>query len=628
VADSQATFDISLTGNLKAQSREAAQALAELKIRLKDNNDAVEDYRAELKALRSQGGDTSKQQAELKDKIDSLKKAMTEQRTAANGLRDRLGTLRDATREQAAASKEAANKSKELLGTVGALASGFKAAGGPADGLREKLKAFREIVGENHLGLITLGAGIALTVIAVAAVTTAVVESIVSFGKWAIGTADAARSLGLLQEAAAGSAENSAAMTSQIDAMARRVPTARAELQSLYQETYRLANNTTMSGQAIQDTYSAIAQSSAAMGDAVGKQIGELITRSKQFGVVRIGRLDVLGTGIDYEKDLVAPLARSLHKVGPITTKEMNEARSQLAIGGMKIDAGAKFVADAVNARFGSINMKQMLSLDVQWRRLKETFVSFTRGINLEPLLQAVQHFFAMFNTENDVGAALKQIVEVLGNGMVGAIAKGGPAAEDFFKSLVIDAQELVIAAYEGKKSLADMFTVDAGDILEDLKQLVALLKDAAQVVSALNRARNAAADFVVSAVQGATGDSGADLSRQAAAYAAGHDARMAVASGNVTTSPAHADGGVVGKPAPGEFWASVAPGETIVPEGIAAGGSGAAPITLNVTVNASGTGGKEVAASLSESSFLEKLTDSIERALIGAGIPTKAVPA
>jgi hypothetical protein len=33
-------------------------------------------------------------------------------------------------------------------------------------------------------------------------------------------------------------------------------------------------------------------------------------------------------------------------------------------------------------------------------------------------------------------------------------------------------------------------------------------------------------------------------------------------------TSPAHATGGLVGKPAPGEAWASVAPGETIMPKG------------------------------------------------------------
>jgi hypothetical protein len=47
-----------------------------------------------------------------------------------------------------------------------------------------------------------------------------------------------------------------------------------------------------------------------------------------------------------------------------------------------------------------------------------------------------------------------------------------------------------------------------------------------------------------------------------------------------VATDVKHAEGGVVGRPAPGEFFASVKPGETIVPAG---GGGGATKVVIEL---------------------------------------------
>ena len=461
--------------------------------------------------------------------------------------------------------------------------------------------------------------------VGLAAAAAGVVALTAKFAKWALVTADEARTLGLLQEAVAGSAENSAAMTSQIDAMARRVPTARGELQKLYEETYRLTNHTRMSGDAIQSTYEAIAQSSAAMGDSVGKQIGDLITRSAMWGKIRIGRLDVGGTGLDYEKDLVAPLAKAMHKVGPITGKEMAEARNQLAIGGLKMDAGAKFVADAINRRFGDINLRQLLSLDVQWRRLKETFVSFTRGINLEPLLKALDRFFAMFHEENSVGAALKELIEDLGNGMVGAAAKSGPKLEDFIKNLLADVLFFEADIIKAHGSLEAFFKTGADDLLTNLKEVYEIAKDIATVLGWVNDVRNAAGGVVASIANRGQQITAEGLQEDAKRY---RERAVPIEGGykphEIRESPAHAEGGIVGVPAPGEFWASVAPGEQIVPAGRPTGSSG---LVLNLTINATGKGGEEIAGALTETSFVEQFTHMLEGALIGAGIQVREVP-
>jgi hypothetical protein len=66
-------------------------------------------------------------------------------------------------------------------------------------------------------------------------------------------------------------------------------------------------------------------------------------------------------------------------------------------------------------------------------------------------------------------------------------------------------------------------------------------------------------------------------------------------ATGTVMVPPANAEGGVVARPPSGEFFASVAPGETIVPRGGATQGGG----SVNITLNVNGIGGQDLARHL-----------------------------
>jgi peptidoglycan hydrolase CwlO-like protein len=623
VADN-AQFTIDLGGDLASQAKSAADALTGLKDRIKSTQAETQGYRDALKNLKGSSDETKKAQEDLRGKIDTLKKSMVDSKASAQILRDKLVQLRQSTKDQASAAKEAAERAKALDGAL-------RAAGGPVQSLRDRFEHLREVMGGGAVSAASLlVAGVAAVAVGVVALTAAVIGVAASFAHWIVEATDMARTLGLLQEAAAGSAENSAAMTSQIDAMARRVPTARAELQKMYEETYRLANFSTMSGQAIQSTYEAIAQSSAAMGQQVGAQIGEIITRSKQLGVVRIGRLDVLGTGLDYEKDLVAPLAKAMSKQETVTAEGMSKARLQLQIGGLKIADGAKLVADAVNKRFGDINLRQLLALDVQWKRLKETLVSFTRGINLEPLLKAVAHFFAMFNSENSVGAALKQIVELFGNGLVDAGAKSGPVLEHVFKQAVILAQDAIIAFLTVRNYLRDAFSVDVSDFTTDLKlvattleRIVDLLPGVGLAVSGIKAAAALGSEVAQGIGHSKGGEAAGDL--QARQMARLKELRASGMTAEIPESPAHADGGVVGKPAPGEFWASVAPGETIVPKGGAAPASAVnGKLELTLVVKGEGKSGPEIVGAMRTGSFLEELQHAFEVALGGQGIPTR----
>jgi hypothetical protein len=616
-ATSQATFNINLGGDMAARSKDVATAQEQLRHSIRGAQDQVKLYSEAMRGLKGSSNEVKAAKEQLKAKIDGLTQSVGKSKLELL----KMGTTYEQLQRQ---SKAAAARQNEMTNAL-------KAAGGPLEDVRGKLSQLQELFG-GEAGAAALAAGAtALVVAAVVALSAAALAGVVAFARWAVETANQVRTLGLLQEAVAGSAQNSAAMTSQIDAMARKVPTARVELQRMYEDLYTLTNHTRMSGQAIQSTYEAIAQSSAAMGGTAGKAIGDLITRSAQLGIVRIGRLDVAGTGLDYEKDLVAPLAKSMAKADHVTAEGMAKARAQLAIGGLQLEAGAKLVADAVNNRFGAINLKLLGDLDAQWKRLKETFTSFTRGINLEPLINAVSHFLAMFNEENSVGAALKQLVELLGNGIVDAAGKSGPAAENLFKSAVILAQDVVIAFLEVRNGVRDAFHIDISDFITDLKivkeiclSLVQMVPIVGQAVTTI-RAGLAVKDFAgaaAGAVGGAVSSAGA---------AVGSAAGSALGALDVRQSPAHAEGGVVGMPAPGEFWASVAPGETIVPRGGVTGGGGGSPVSVNlggVAIHAGGKSAHEIETVVASSSFQQQLQYAFETILLAAGIQIDPEPA
>ncbi len=651
MADTAATFSINLEGNTSEKSKEDAAALEALRTAIKGSQDQLKTYSEALRGLKGNSEEVTQAKSQLKAKIDALTQSVGKSKLEVL----KLGTTYESLRRKA---KEAEDGQK-------AMGKAVASAGGPVQAIREKIGSLSELLGQGNSGAVLMAGGIALVAAAAAALTVVLVTGLVSLAKWAFEAADAARSLGLVREAATGSALNAANLGTQIDQLAKKIPTPKAELNELASTMARTLNNTTVSGQGIVDTFNLVAQASAAMGATVGNQLGGIIDRSKRFGRIQINPFELQGTGIKFE-GVAAALAKNLNV--PIET-----AKKALFEGRVKINDGAKAIRDAVDARFGEINARKMLSLTVIAEKVRETFAKLTTGIKIEALGAALQHFFKLFDSEETgTGKGLKALVDVLGNGLIKGLVALAPAAELVFarfigllldvtimalkagiaikKSFVGDALRSLFTAehavtalkvaFYGSLAVLGLFAAGVAVMLaplalvgaavygvvnafDGLKSVGATLADLAD--DAVDYGKDLVAGFVdgikggYSALKGAIGDM-ADSVKSSFKNALGISSPSKVfAKFGEQTAEGYALGIDGGTDKAQSAANALAPGAPPAQGGGARGGA----VTINLTINATGKNGEDVANAIQRSSFLEDLTHALEEFSRGQGIPT-----
>jgi hypothetical protein len=654
LADNAATFSLTLEGNTKTASKEDAAALEEFRQKIKQSQDNLKAYSEALRGLKGSSDEVKGAKEQLKAKIDAAKASISASTLAVLKLGSTYGELK--------------NKTTEAKDANAAMARTLSAAGGPIQGARDKLDALKEMFSGGNAGAVLLAGGIALLAAAAVALTASLVGGLVSMAKWALGAADAARSMGLIREAASGSAQNAYNLGTQIDALAKKIPTPKAELNALASELARTLNNTTVSGQGIVDTFNLVAQASAAMGQTVGKQLGDIVDRSKRFGRIQINPLELQGTGLKFQ-DIAGALAKNLG-VG------IKDAQKALFEGRVKINDGAKAIRDAVDARFGEINARKLLSLDVIAQKVHETFDKLASGIRIEPLGAALSHFFKLFDSEQTgTGKGLKALVETLGNGLIKGLVAIAPTAELAFATLIGLLLDVTIAALKAGIYLKSTFVGDAlngiltaehgmsllkvtfygalivmgllaagaalvaapllaitaaayglfeagvwlgdklGDLVDSLGDFYEVAKDyGGDLVNGFVEGITGAYSRVTSAVQGMS-DKVKGAFKSALGIAS--PSKLFAEYGKYTAE-GYAQGVGAGSSKAQDAVTAMVPA---APSGGAGGGRGGGVI-VNVTINASGKGPQETAAALSDASFLARLTDAIEGALTGAGIP------
>jgi hypothetical protein len=658
MADKTASFAINLEGNAKDVSKEDAAALEELRQKIKSTQDNLKNYSEALRGLKGNSDEVKSAKEQLKAKIDALQQSLGKSKLEVL----KLGTTYEQLRRQANAAKD---------GQV-AMGKTLSAVGGPIQGARDKLEALKGMFGEGNAGAALLAGGVALLATAAVALVAALGAGVIAFARWAFGAADAARSMGLIREAATGSAQKAANLGTQIDALAKKIPTPKAELNALASELARTLNNTTLSGQGIVDTFNIVAQASAAMGQTVGKQLGDIIDRSKRFGRIQINPLELQGTGLKFQ-DVAASLAKNLN-IG------IGAAQKALFEGRVKINDGAKAIRDAVDKRFGEINARKLLSLDVIAQKVHETFDKLASGIRIEPLGAALTHFFKLFDSEQTgTGKGLKALVETLGNGLVKGLVAIAPLAELAFATLIGLLLDTGIAVLKTGLYLKSTFVGDALKGIVTTENAMKSLKVALYATGIVLGTIAAAVGIIIGAWFGLTyatykvgegivwlgnklgeigtwlGDLGATakeyganlvdgfvegitssydrvkgaIEKMSSAVKTSFKDALGIASPSKlfaeygrNTAEGYAKGVDDGSP---DAQAAVT---AMVPAAPAGGGGarGGGPITNNFTFNVSGGGKPEaVVAALSAPSFLAQLTNAIEEAMTGAGVPTMA---
>lgn len=436
MAEKTATFGIRIDASTNADK--AAESVEELRARILASQEAVKNYGASMRNLRGSSD-------EVKEAKERLKGAINAERDAISQATLKLG-------RHGVTYGEVTKKAKENEKETTRVKDAIRQLGGPVEDARQKFEALK-VVGTgltSGLGLLAVSFGV--TAVAVAGLTAAVVAGTVSFAKFAFENANILRTQSLFREAATGSAENAKAFGHQIDALAVKIPTARDELQELSLDLSKAFVGTRISGQGIVDTFNAVAQEAAAMGKSAGSAVQNIIDRGKRFGRLQINPFELMGAGLGFGfQDVAAQLAKNLH-IG------IAAAQNELFMGRVRLDAGAKAIRDVVESRFAEINARRMLDLNVIVEKFHESLQALTSDIKLEPLANAVKDFFSQFSASTVAGAALKDLVTLLGNALIKQLVKGESSGKALFKALVLGAYNTVIAFVRVRNATRDFW--------------------------------------------------------------------------------------------------------------------------------------------------------------------------
>ncbi len=468
-----ATFGIKIPVETNADT--AASSVDDLRDSVLGSQNAVKAYQSTLRALR---GDTQE-----------VKAAKVQLKAAINAERDAISRSTLALGKQGQTLTAAARQTKDAIKPIDNMRNALHAVGGPAADLSAKWGSLTSVVGGGGavMGLAT--AGFAALALAMAAVVAGAVSATFAMGKFILESGNELRTMNLFREAATGSAENAKAFGTQIEALGNKIPTPRKELNELSLGLSKALIGTRISGQGIVDTFNAVAQTSAAMGDSAGNAIQEVITRGKLMGRMSLGVNELQGTGVGFQ-DVAKQLASDL-KIG------IGEAQNQLFMGRVKLDDGAKALRATVEKRFASINLRRMLDLNVIAQKLKDSFQALTKDINIEPMLAGFAKLADLFSVNTVTGAALKGMLEDFGAAITYVFKGGLPIIETFFTQVLIEATKfeiqllkLAVGAKETGETLKDVFGIDLFNkavatqlVIDSVKVAFFLLKGAAIAV-------------------------------------------------------------------------------------------------------------------------------------------------
>lgn len=398
--DKTATFNVKV--ETKSDAKQGADELETYRAAIVKSQNAVKDYQASLRLLRGSSDEVKKAKADLKVKIDAERDAISRNNLALI----KAGTSFDKLQ------KKVKDNTKEQKSFTAVL----KQIGGPAGEASEKISGMGEALAgmTSPAGLTAVAIG--LVTIAIAALVAGTIAAVIGLAKFSVESANTLRAMNLMREAATGSAANARALGHEVDFLADRLATPRAKLNELATSLAKTLGQSKVSGQGIEDTFEAVAGASEAMGDETGRALQSIIDRGKLFGRTGLGRFELQSHGIKFE-DVAGNLARNL-KIG------MKQAQIALQAGIVPVDAMAKALKDTVNARFGEVNAKKLLDLDVIALKFKENlqglFRTFAESKGFQRFLESMKSLGDMFSDTTSTGhtlmVAMSAFGEVIGN--------------------------------------------------------------------------------------------------------------------------------------------------------------------------------------------------------------------
>jgi hypothetical protein len=395
--DAVATFGFELDASSLTQGTQAsAKALGDLKDKITGDTNSLREMQKALKNLQGGSAVNIAQFRDLKDKIAAQKA------TIASTTQSYIG--------MGGAFKEGNKAAVEASKGFHSLTDAARAAPGPLSAMGGKLSSIQGLFAGG-----AMAAGALAVAAAIVAVTAAAVAGAAALASYGIGVADLRRNellhleaIGKLRYGYMG-----------LGGVMRRPADAAGFLQS---------------------------------------QIDDV------SGSVAIGREQIAGYAEDLERAGLrgGNLQAALKAMGTVAATQGEAAAGQfkaMAMGAAYAGVSVKKLADDVQARLGGIAAAQMLSLDVQTKKLKESFAMVFSGLHLDKLLAGLNSITELFRQNQAVGQGLKAIVDNLFGPLLDTVS--GPASllvKRFIQGIVIAALDLAIVIIKLRNYFEDVF--------------------------------------------------------------------------------------------------------------------------------------------------------------------------
>ncbi len=373
-------------------------------------------------AMRNLKGSTSVNVAAFRQLRDQIDAQKASIATAQQRYLELGGSFRSAA-------KDANTLSEAAGGGMGKLLGASKKLPGPLGRMADGLEDLTDLVaggGAAAAGMVIIAAAAVILVVALGAAA-------IALTRYGIAQADARRSELLRLEAAttmngeqAASAAGAEQLQKSLDRVTQSVALGRGDIEGYARSLYRAG----LRGAALDQALEATAITASVLGDEAAKSF--------------------------------ARQAAGAHRAGRSVTE----------------------LADNVRSRLGGIARRQMLSLDVQSRKLSEHLSALFGDLPIEGFLELIGEVVEMFSQASSTGRALKAIVESIFGPILEDVGVLGPIVKRFFQGIVIGALLGAIAVLRLRNWFRDTF----GDpeILKGIDALQVALYGGLLVVSLL----------------------------------------------------------------------------------------------------------------------------------------------
>ena len=363
------------------------------------------------------------------------------------------------------------------------------------------------------------------------------------------------------------------------------------------------------------------------MGAAAGQKVGNLISKSLESGQFKGNAKALVGTGVSAD-DLAKQLG-------------MTPANFQAAFkkGTIAADKGIDALNDVLKRKGADAVAATMGELPTIIAKGREAFAHMFDDVDAKPLVREIKLFVDTLTGAGPAADSSKRTI----TSTFDYVIKIAAQATHAITLGMLEAELAILKLQHTFAPLIKQFKrwVDDGSALGLMKSILVGMAVAAAAlglaitvalapVMALYRAFRLVGDGIDAAI-----DKALDL--KAAITGVPRPPTGTEGGGGsswddpVPTSPAHATGGLVGKPAAGEAWASVAPGETIMPKGslgkLGTGGDGSgAPAasggdrSMSVDVGGIRIDGAGKSAQAVLALLESQLADVLEQAALEAG--------